>query len=83
MLAEAGIEDLHVHDLRRSLASWQAALGSSLAVIGASLGHLDLRSTQVYSRLQLGTVRESMDKATDAMLEAANGKGQSDDDDAS
>ena len=83
LLAEAGIEDLHVHDLRRSLASWQAALGSSLAVIGASLGHLDLRSTQVYSRLQLGTVRESMDKATDAMLEAANGKGQSDDDDAS
>ena len=78
LLAEAEIEDLHLHDLRRSLASWQAALGSSLIVIGASLGHADLKSTQVYSRLQIGAVRDSMAQAATAMLEAANGKGADD-----
>ena len=78
MLREAEIEDLHLHDLRRSLASWQAALGSSLIVIGASLGHADLKSTQVYSRLQLGAVRDSMAQAATAMLEAGNRKGAGD-----
>jgi integrase len=66
--------DLHVHDLRRSLGSWQAALGASLAVIGKSLNHADLKSTQVYSRLQLDPVRESVDKATTAMIEASRPK---------
>ena len=78
LLKEAEIENLHLHDLRRSLGSWQAALGSSLIVIGASLGHADLKSTQVYSRLQIGAVRSSMGRAAAAMLEAANGKGAGD-----
>ena len=66
----AGLKNLHLHDLRRSLASWQASLGTSLAIIGASLGHRDLKSTQIYRRLQLAPVRESVEKATAAMLEA-------------
>ena len=70
ILAKSGIENLHIHDLRRSLGSWQAALGSSLAVIGKSLGHNDLESTQVYARLQLDPVRESVTKAGAAMLAA-------------
>jgi integrase len=68
-LEEAGIDDLHLHDLRRSLASWQAALGSSLQIVGASLGHRDYKSTQNYSRLQLDPIRESVNRATSAMLE--------------
>jgi integrase len=63
--------DLHMHDLRRSLGSWQAALGASLVVIGKSLGHADLKSTQVYSRLQLDPIKESVTKAGAAMIEAA------------
>jgi integrase len=63
--------DLRMHDLRRSLGSWQAALGASLAVIGKSLGHADLKSTQVYSRLQLDPIKESVGKAADAMIEAS------------
>ena len=38
--------DLHMHDLRRTQGSWQAAMGISLAIIGKSLGHADLKSTQ-------------------------------------
>ena len=70
ILDKSGIDNLHIHDLRRSLGSWQAALGSSLAIIGRSLGHNDLQSTQVYARLQLDPVRESVNAAGAAMLEA-------------
>jgi integrase len=68
LLAEAGLSDVRLHDLRRTLGSWQALGGSSLQVIGQSLGHGDLRSTQVYSRLTLDPVRESINAATAAML---------------
>lgn len=73
VVARAGIQDLHVHDLRRSLGSWAAAGGTSLAIIGAALGHRDVKSTQVYSRLQVDVVREAVTKTTQAMLTAANG----------
>jgi integrase len=53
----AGIPDVHVHDLRRTFGSYQAATGASLAIIGKSLGHLDMSSTQIYSELNLDPVR--------------------------
>ena len=65
---ESGLKDLRMHDLRRSLGSWQAAAGASLAIIGASLGHADLKSTQVYARLQLDPIRAAVTQAADAML---------------
>ena len=43
-------------------------MGASLVTIGASLGHESLKSTQVYSRLQLDPVRASMTKAVDSMI---------------
>ncbi|MHC2067570.1 tyrosine-type recombinase/integrase [Bremerella sp. T1] len=72
--AAAGLEDLRPHDLRRTLGSWQAIAGASLQVIGASLGHKDLKSTAVYSRLQLDPVRVSVEGVTQQMLEAAKPK---------
>ena len=71
---ESGLTDLRMHDLRRSLGSWQAAAGASLAIIGASLGHADLKSTQVYARLQLDPVRAAVTKAADDMLVAGGVK---------
>jgi integrase len=71
LLARANIQNLHVHDLRRTLGSWQAALGTSLLIIGKSLGHNDLKSTQVYSRLDIDPVRESVTNAANAMFAAA------------
>ena len=70
VLKRSGIRDLRIHDLRRSLGSWQAAAGASLPVIGRSLGHRNQQTTQVYARLQLDPVRESVNRATAAMLAA-------------
>ena len=47
-------------------------MGISLAIIGKSLGHADLKSTQVYSRLQLDPVKEAVGRASGAMIEAAH-----------
>ena len=71
ILKNADITDLRMHDLRRTLGSWQAMTGSILQTIGKSLGHKNARTTEVYARLSLEQVRESVDKATAAMLEAA------------
>lgn len=70
LLAETGLADLRMHDLRRTLGSWQAAGGASLAVIGKSLGHRSQAATQVYARLDLEPVRASVEAAAAAMLAA-------------
>lgn len=66
----SGLTDLRIHDLRRSLGSWQATAGASLSIIGASLGHADLKSTQVYARLQMDPVRLSVESAVESMRKA-------------
>ena len=71
ILKRAEIEDLRIHDLRRTLGSWQTALGASGFVVGKSLGHKSIQSTAVYARLNLDPVRESVNAATEAMFKAA------------
>ena len=59
---------------RRSLGSWQAIGGASLAVIGKSLGHKSADSTLIYARLSMDPVRQSVTSATSAILEAGGVK---------
>ncbi len=68
ILKAAEIEDLRIHDLRRTLGSYQAATGANGYIIGKSLGHKSQQSTAVYARLNLDPVRESVNKATNAMF---------------
>jgi len=71
ILERANLEDLRLHDLRRTLGSWQVMTGASLAVIGKSLGHADgSPATKIYARMNLDPVRVSVTRATDAMLAA-------------
>ena len=84
VFAAAGLKDVRLHDLRRTFGSWQAARGSSELLIGKSLGHRNTAATKVYARLTLDPVRQSIERATDAMRaivqadrdrrEAENGK---------
>lgn len=60
-----------LHDLRRTLGSWQAKTGASLVIIGKSLNHQSPQSTKLYARLDLDPVRQSVNTATLAMMEAA------------
>ncbi|MBP6952474.1 MAG: site-specific integrase [Alphaproteobacteria bacterium] len=69
ILDRAGIKDLRLHDLRRTLGSWQAATGANSYMIGRTLGHKTSQSTAVYARLNIDPVRDSVEKATEAMLQ--------------
>ncbi len=73
ILERAGIKDLRLHDLRRTLGSWQAATGANSFTIGKSLGHKNQASTAVYARLNIDPVRDSVEKATQAMMQAGMG----------
>ena len=72
--ARAGVFDLRIHDLRRSIASWSAIGGTSLQIVGRMLGHHTATATQVYSRLSDDPVREAMTAAVNAMTTAGTAK---------
>jgi integrase len=63
-----------LHDLRRTLGSWQARTGASMAIIGKSLNHKSQQATAIYARLDLDPVRASVNTATAAMMEAGGMK---------
>ncbi|MDR0741923.1 MAG: tyrosine-type recombinase/integrase [Puniceicoccales bacterium] len=65
ILDRAGLKNLRIHDLRRTLASYQAIAGTSLLIIGKSLGHKSPQSTAIYARLSNDPVRASMESALD------------------
>jgi integrase len=74
LLVRAGIKNLRIHDLRRTLGSWAAAGGASLQIIGKALGHHDVRTTEIYSRLNLDPVRVVIEATVQAILTAGNGE---------
>ena len=74
IIDRAQIKDVRLHDLRRTLGSWQAAQGARLSIIGRSLGHKNVASTAVYARLDLDPVRASVNAAGDMILAAASGE---------
>ena len=70
----AGLEDVRLHDLRRTLGSWQVAAGVSLPIIAKGFDHSNLATTQIYARMNLDPVRAAFTTATTAMLTAGGVK---------
>jgi integrase len=67
----AKVPGLRLHDLRRSFGSWQASTGASLPIVGATLGHKSMQATQIYAKLHLDPLRESIERASAQMTIAA------------
>jgi integrase len=68
---QAGLQDVRIHDLRRTLGSWLVAAGASLPLIGKALNHSNVSTTAVYARLQLDPVRAALEANAERMLEYA------------
>ena len=64
----AGLTDVTLHDLRRTLASHMAINGTSEAIIAKMLGHGSRSVTGIYARLNTEAVRDAMESAQDAMF---------------
>lgn len=71
---EAGLPDIHIHDLRRTLGSWLATSGESLNLIGKILNHSTPRVTAIYSRLAETKVKTALEDHGRRLLAAASPK---------
>jgi integrase len=67
-----GFPDLRAHDLRRTLATWQLNTGTKLEVVGKTLGHRSIKSTEIYARMQVAPVRKAVDTALSAMFDSTS-----------
>ena len=68
ILKHAGLKDLRLHDLRRTLGSFMADEDVQLSVIGKTLGHRSPASTLIYARFSLRSVRAGKRKAHEAIF---------------
>ena len=66
--ARAGLTDVRLHDLQRTLGSWLVAHGASLPLIGKALDHSQVATTAIYARLQLDPVRVALESNAQRML---------------
>jgi integrase len=58
----AGLEDVHLHDLRHSFASILVSAGASLPLIGALLGHSKVETTARYAHLSDSVQRDAVER---------------------
>jgi integrase len=68
----AGLEDLRLHDLRRTVGSWLAMGGASLPLIGKVLDHSNPSTTQIYARLTDDSARQALEQYAQELMEAIN-----------
>jgi integrase len=65
----AGLEDLRIHDLRRTMGSWLVRTGANTAINAKALGHKSMQAAAIYQRIaDTDPVREAMEKATTAFM---------------
>ena len=67
LLRRAGLENVRLHDLRRTMGSYQTMTGASSTIVGKTLGHKSAEATAVYARLTQDPVRASMEIAVEEM----------------
>ncbi|MGI8568512.1 MAG: tyrosine-type recombinase/integrase [Methylocella sp.] len=72
--AAANFPALRLHDLRHSFASVGLARGDALAVIGAILGHADVKTTSRYAHLADDPVRNAANEISKSVHAAFSGK---------
>lgn len=65
---EAKLEDVRIHDLRHSFASFAADDGESLQVIGKALGHRQAQTTERYAHLTDDPVRRLADTVGERLV---------------
>ena len=59
--AEAGLDDVRLHDIRHSFASMALSSGETIRTVGRLLGHDNAATTLKYAHLSGATVRETVE----------------------
>lgn len=69
---KAELEDVRIHDLRHSFASFGLASGLSLAEIGKLLGHSQIQTTARYAHLAETIAEEAANKTSSGIMSRLN-----------
>ena len=69
---KAGLDDVRIHDLRHTFASHAISAGSSLAMIGALLGHKQAQTTERYAHLADDPLRKEAETIGSVLNAAMN-----------
>jgi len=70
--AAAGLDDLRIHDLRRTVGSWLVRDGASLHLVGSVLNHKDQKTTAGYAYFQTKERHRALDKHGRNVVEFAS-----------
>lgn len=69
LLKRSGLENLRIHDLRRTLGSWMASSGINSAITAKAMGHTSMAAASIYQRLaSIEPVREAVATVTDELF---------------
>ncbi len=68
--AAAGLADVRIHDLRHTFASWGAAGGLPLPIIGGLLSHSQPQTTQRYAHLSADPLKAATERVANALAGA-------------
>jgi integrase len=68
-----GLEDVRIHDFRRTTGAWLAQNGYSMLVVKQLLGHSVNDVTGIYARMSPRAVRKAVDDLGTQLLSAARG----------
>jgi integrase len=67
----AGVADVRLHDLRRTVGSWLVQSGASLHLVGRVLNHTNQATTARYARFAQDHVRDALEAHATKLLGAA------------
>ncbi len=73
--SRAGIEDVRLHDLRRTFGSWLAMQGTPLLHIGKLLNHSNAATTEVYAHLSTNPLRQAVEEVSVRILKKSKATG--------
>lgn len=71
LLKRANLSHIRIHDLGRTMGSYQTMTGASSTIVGKTLGHKSQAATAVYANLNIDPVRARVEAAV-GMMEAEN-----------
>lgn len=65
----AGVPDVWIHDLRRTLGAWMTMRGEGLRIVQAIMNHSDIRTTaKVYTPMQIETQRAALNRHAERVM---------------
>ena len=71
---KAGLDEVRIHDLRHTFASFGAGAGLSLPIIGKMLGHTQAQTTQRYAHLAADPVKQATEAVSGNIAAAMRGE---------